>query len=616
MNVAFSSLESGLLVSLGCVALIAVLSGVILDRRNKKVKARLKTVERILGGFPPFEEAEQNFERLLEWFGEEVAASSYAFYLYDEKHRRFTLKAVRKWSDQEALIAPSYSGLVPYKGVEYHPPLNLETGKETEKVGVVQSGEISLINLRLNDQALVRMGPVMSVSRKKLAQLSQMATYLKDPVQHMIDGSKYRVKTDVLETTERAIQTVSQITLNPYTMVESLFYSTLHAFQVSSGLFVCVKDPKPFLLCDQGLAPSFLTKLEQELEQASVSDQLLKGSGFKAIDRENPLFKKLPLAIQERTRRLVTIQRIRLQQEIGYFICFFDELDLSESESREKLGSFKVIGQKLETAIKFQGQTDRLNQATIEKLKLMAQMVDHLQPHTIGYSEMMSRFSIILAKEMGLSPDEVVNVGLAAYLSNIGVIGLSDVLLHKEGAYTDIEFEQMKSHAEVGAAIIMNMLGNAQMASYIRYHHERIDGNGYPEGIQQEDIPIGARIIAVVQTFLAKINGRSYRPALSFDKALEVLQSAAGTQLDEEVVRHFIQWFQKKRRDPLIKGRSLGTCWDMCCVPASICVTCPAYGVQEKNCWEIETNHCRAHGRECSTCFVYTEAKGRQAAII
>jgi HD-GYP domain-containing protein (c-di-GMP phosphodiesterase class II) len=244
-------------------------------------------------------------------------------------------------------------------------------------------------------------------------------------------------------------------------------------------------------------------------------------------------------------------------------------------------------------------------------LKQLAKMIDNLNPYTVGYSEMMSRYSIVIGKQLGMPEEEIRDLALAAYLSNIGVLGLSNDLYQKEGKFTEAEYEMMKLHAEVGASMVSVTTGNKRVASYIMYHHERIDGAGYPAGLRGADIPLGARIIGVVQTFLAKINGRKGRDPLPFDRALEMLQSAAGTQLDKQVVQAFVAWFESKQQNPAFSERSLGHCWEMCCTPSSICEHCPVYqqsgGTAFKNCWEYEGNLCSSHGKSCSTCFVRTE---------
>jgi hypothetical protein len=142
-----------------------------------------------------------------------------------------------------------------------------------------------------------------------------------------------------------------------------------------------------------------------------------------------------------------------------------------------------------------------------------------------------------------------------------------------------------------------------------------MDGNGYPSRLVAENIPLGSRIIAVVQTFIAKINGRSYRDPLPFDDALKLINDSAGSQLDTKVVAVFLQWYEKRRSLHRGKNKALGNCWDLCCVPSSICSQCSSYGKTTKNCWEFESNNCLAHGKICETCFVYTEAMSRSGKV-
>jgi HD-GYP domain-containing protein (c-di-GMP phosphodiesterase class II) len=215
-----------------------------------------------------------------------------------------------------------------------------------------------------------------------------------------------------------------------------------------------------------------------------------------------------------------------------------------------------------------------------------------------------------IARKMGLSEFQIHSIGLAAYLSNIGIIGLSDGLLNKEGIYSDKEYEQMKLHSEIGATIIENTIAQEDVALYIRHHHERMDGNGYPSRLVGENIPVGARIISVVQTFLAKINGRSYRDPLPFDDALKLINDSSDSQLDAKIVAIFLNWYEEKRA--VAEGnRAIGNCWEVCCTPSSICSQCPAFGQMNQNCWEFERNNCLAHGKTCQTCLVYTEAMSR-----
>ena len=264
--------------------------------------------------------------------------------------------------------------------------------------------------------------------------------------------------------------------------------------------------------------------------------------------------------------------------------------------------------------IGYQNSLRQLSTTYINILKKLSQLLNNVGL-PVGYSEQMSRYCIIIAQELKLPEDVIKDIALSAYLSNIGVLGISTELYQKEGKYTDKEFELMKLHAEVGASIVKVTTGNERAASYIMHHHERMDGNGYPSALKELDIPIGAKIIAVVQTFLAKINGRPYRDPLPFSQALKTLSSASGAQLDPGIVRVFIEWFQVKAMDPKFNARSLGSCWEMNCSPSSVCEHCPAYGRTDVNCWDVEGINCKAHGKTCETCFVRTELETRKEVL-
>jgi HD-GYP domain-containing protein (c-di-GMP phosphodiesterase class II) len=212
-----------------------------------------------------------------------------------------------------------------------------------------------------------------------------------------------------------------------------------------------------------------------------------------------------------------------------------------------------------------------------------------------------------VAREMNLSEDDIKDIILAGYLHDVGMLGLSVEILYKKGKLTEVEFESMRLHSDVGSSIIETTLANDRVASYVRHHHERWDGFGYPDGIKGEEIPIGARIIAVVDMFVAKLTGRKYREASTFESTITDLRFASGSQLDPAVVEALISWFEKKQLDRSRKGRSLGPCWEMKCCHTSIARQCPAYGKLDVNCWEIEGVNCAAHGNTCQSCMVHTE---------
>jgi hypothetical protein len=140
---------------------------------------------------------------------------------------------------------------------------------------------------------------------------------------------------------------------------------------------------------------------------------------------------------------------------------------------------------------------------------------------------------------MGLSDEEVDRIRAAAAVHDVGKLHVPREVLNKPGPLTDEEFEQVKRHAAEGAALVA-CLGDAELAAIVRHHHERVDGTGYPDGLSADAIPLGARIVAVADTFDAIIATRPYRPAAPHKRAIDALMDGSGTQLDPDVVNAFL----------------------------------------------------------------------------
>ncbi len=172
---------------------------------------------------------------------------------------------------------------------------------------------------------------------------------------------------------------------------------------------------------------------------------------------------------------------------------------------------------------------------------LLAQLAAALEardPYTHGHSRRVARHATLIAHRMDLSQHHVAKVRTAASLHDVGKINTPPAVLQKPGRLTDTEFDVIKRHAVDGAEMVAS-LGDAELTAMVRHHHERVDGTGYPCGLARDDIPLGARIIAVADTFDAITSSRPYRPANAHNAALEILVGEAGTQLDAVVVAAF-----------------------------------------------------------------------------
>jgi len=176
----------------------------------------------------------------------------------------------------------------------------------------------------------------------------------------------------------------------------------------------------------------------------------------------------------------------------------------------------------------------------LKTITAFAAALDARDPYTRWHSENVMRYSLEIAKTMGFSSARLENLRRAALLHDIGKIGTPDSILLKPGRLTPEEFEQIKLHPLKGEKIIMTLPFLKEITLLIRHHHERYDGKGYPDGIKGEKIELGARILAVADSFDAMISDRPYRKAMALDKAIEQLKVNRSTQFSPEVADCFL----------------------------------------------------------------------------
>lgn len=177
----------------------------------------------------------------------------------------------------------------------------------------------------------------------------------------------------------------------------------------------------------------------------------------------------------------------------------------------------------------------------MELANSLAGAIDAKDPYTKGHSTSVSRYSEALARAMNLPEDEVQKITLGALLHDVGKIGIPENVLKKPDKLSDDEWEIMKQHPVIGAEkVLAPNDALRELIPMVKYHHEHVDGSGYPEKLKGNQIPLEARIIAVADTYHALISDRPYRKGLSVERACEILKEGAGKQWDSDLVRHFI----------------------------------------------------------------------------
>ncbi len=177
----------------------------------------------------------------------------------------------------------------------------------------------------------------------------------------------------------------------------------------------------------------------------------------------------------------------------------------------------------------------------MEMVTSLAGAIDAKDPYTKGHSTSVSRYSEALARAINLPEEEVQRITLGALLHDVGKIGIPENVLKKPGKLDDAEWEIMKQHPVIGAEkVLAPNEALSDLIPIVKYHHEHMDGSGYPEGLKGNAIPLAARIVAVADTYHALISDRPYRKGMSVEKACQILEEGAGKLWDADLVRHFI----------------------------------------------------------------------------
>ncbi len=184
---------------------------------------------------------------------------------------------------------------------------------------------------------------------------------------------------------------------------------------------------------------------------------------------------------------------------------------------------------------------DKSRIEAFDLLELITSTIEARDKYTAGHSQRVTKYALQIADILKLSDYEKQVLRDACLLHDIGKIGIPESILNKPASLTKEEYEAIKKHPVIGVEILSHFHHFVRLLPYVYFHHERIDGKGYPKGIKGEKIPLLARIIAVADTFDAITSNRPYRKAMSVKKAVKILNEVKGTQLDPLIVSEFVK---------------------------------------------------------------------------
>ena len=218
----------------------------------------------------------------------------------------------------------------------------------------------------------------------------------------------------------------------------------------------------------------------------------------------------------------------------------------SRTEIGELAQTFNTMSEELERFVEDLKRAADENRALfMGSIQMLAGAVDEKDPYTRGHSDRVTRYSLMIAKEMNLPMAFMEILQVSAQLHDVGKIGIEDHILKKPGALTEEEFEVMKTHTTKGANILRPVTQLAEMLPGIELHHEALDGRGYPYGLKGDQIPLLARVIAVADTFDALTTNRPYQQAHTPDQALGIIKNLAGKRLDPAAVAALLAVYER-----------------------------------------------------------------------
>jgi putative nucleotidyltransferase with HDIG domain len=270
-----------------------------------------------------------------------------------------------------------------------------------------------------------------------------------------------------------------------------------------------------------------------------AKESLQNGLSILTYDAQSDLrYKGQKSVVAGKIRSVICVPVRSNEMVLG--VIYLDTLAHVKPFSRHDLDLLSAVGLQAGTAIQRARLTDELRLLFYDTVSALVAAVEAKDAYTKGHSERVAAIGVKLSRYMALPSDKVQVVHLGGLLHDIGKIGVAENVLNKAGKLTAEEWKIVYNHPAEGAKIVQNVRNTIEVVKAIRYHHEAWAGNGYPDGIKGDQIPLTARILAVADGFDAMTSPRSYRPAMPEEQAIEQIRLSTGTRYDPHIVEAFI----------------------------------------------------------------------------
>ena len=320
-------------------------------------------------------------------------------------------------------------------------------------------------------------------------------------------------------------------------LVVSLATQTLRAG--ACAIYLIAPEERLLVLkAAQGLPASMVRRVNFRIGEGLTGWTAMEARPARVADvRLDPRWKNKYEEAGEKITSLLSVPIVVGEKTLGVIELFHRAVPFTPEDEALLVTLASQVGIALENARLYQD----VRGVYLSTIRSLATAIDARDPYTKGHSEEVARYAVLMARHLGWPSEEVERIEYAGLLHDAGKIGTTEAVLLKKGPLNPEEWVQMRLHPFTSAQIIKPVRPLAPIVPWVYHHHERWDGNGYLDGLAGERIPLGARILAVADTYSAITTDRPYRPARSPAEAIEELRRVMGSQLDPRVVETFLK---------------------------------------------------------------------------
>lgn len=518
--------EGGQLWLLAALAILG-LTVLLLGRRNRRRRREAALVASVSEAFGRAASAPDLTALVFDTIFKTVPVPAAAFYLAESAEADL----VR----QGKLANPT---LASGSGEDWDPPVRIRAGQDGADDGGGDSPVVLLpLTIEGHQRALVQvLAPTRYLGRRAAAACPLLRTLLTPLLGHLAAFLRARrLEEQALEASvaSGSSQALLSMALGPEDLATILLDLAVRA-TASDGGFAVVENPSTPAgqsLTARGLEAGVLGAL-----QAALAGRLLPFPGRAEVIELDPLdLGVAPVLVEAGFRSLAQTPIMVDGRLAGSLVVLARGGRFGEGQ----LQVFRLNAARLGLSLKNRAAQETMVKEYTGTLRAIVLTLESSRPYLRGHSDRVARLAVHLGETLGLSPEELQGLRLAGELHDVGMIGLGDDILSKAGRLTSGEYDLVKHHPAIGAALTAPIRLPVPIAPLVLHHHERWDGLGYPDGLKAGEIPVGARILALGEVFDAMVTARTYREALPFGEAARRLARLGGSQLDPRVVEAF-----------------------------------------------------------------------------